>query len=197
MSDKRTICLDFDGVLHSYESGWQGIDVIPDEPVPGAFEALAKYVEVFDVCIYSSRSSSSLGVEAMKAWMHRHGLPLEVFEQLGWPTQKPPALYGLDDRVERFEGRFPSVETILAFKPWNKRSEPSLDGDAYPILRFFAYAHLPAHLQAVSRPFCELAQQLAAELPQGAETSVALRKLLESKDAAVRAAVSPTSTKAQ
>ena len=54
------------------------------------------------------------------------------------------------------------------------------------ILQFFTWAHLPPHLQAVSRPFGELAQTVA-EGPQNSETTVALRKLLEAKDAAVRA----------
>jgi hypothetical protein len=58
-----------------------------------------------------------------------------------------------------------------------------------PILQFFAWAHLPAHLQAVSKPFGELAHELAASLPRNPERTVALRKLLESKDAAVRAAL--------
>lgn len=56
------------------------------------------------------------------------------------------------------------------------------------LLQFFKYDHLPAHLAAVSRPFAELAQTVAAG-PQNPETTVALRKLLESKDAAVRAVV--------
>jgi hypothetical protein len=69
------------------------------------------------------------------------------------------------------------------------------------ILQFFAYAHLPAHLQAVSRPFCDLAHAivkgdnvpeagtvtLGGPLPRNPERTVALRKLLEAKDAAVRA----------
>lgn len=58
-----------------------------------------------------------------------------------------------------------------------------------PILRYFEFAHLPDRLRAVSMPFSELAHQLAASLPLGPELSVALRKLLESKDAAVRAAL--------
>lgn len=66
------------------------------------------------------------------------------------------------------------------------------------ILQFFAYEHLPPHLQAVSRPFCELARRLADPeagdtvnfpLPRNPERTVALRKLLEAKDAAVRALV--------
>lgn len=59
-------------------------------------------------------------------------------------------------------------------------------GQSEPILQFFAYAHLPPALQEVSRPFGELADQLM-RLPRNAERTVALRKLLESKDAAVRA----------
>lgn len=55
------------------------------------------------------------------------------------------------------------------------------------MLQFFAYAHLPAHLQAASQPFGELAQQIVATLPSNPERTVALRKLLEAKDCAVRA----------
>lgn len=57
-----------------------------------------------------------------------------------------------------------------------------------PIMQFFSYAHLPEAMQAVSRPFCELAQKML-ELPRNPERSVALRKLLEAKDAAVRAKI--------
>jgi len=56
-----------------------------------------------------------------------------------------------------------------------------------PIMRFFEFAHLPERLQVVSKPFCELAVHLIAAIPRNAERTVALRKLLESKDAAVRA----------
>lgn len=56
------------------------------------------------------------------------------------------------------------------------------------ILRFFAYDHLPPHLAAVSKPFCELAHALAGQI-RGPEATAALRKLLEAKDCAVRAVV--------
>lgn len=61
--------------------------------------------------------------------------------------------------------------------------------EADNILQFFHYAHLPETLQATSRPFCLLAEELVNTLPRCAERSVALRKLLEAKDAAVRANV--------
>lgn len=55
------------------------------------------------------------------------------------------------------------------------------------LMQFFAFAHLPQHLQDVSRPFCELAAQINGTLPDNPEKTVALRKLLEAKDCAVRA----------
>lgn len=58
-----------------------------------------------------------------------------------------------------------------------------------PLLRYFDHAHLPPHLAAVSRHFADLAEQLVARLPRTPERTVSLRKLLESKDAAVRCAV--------
>lgn len=54
------------------------------------------------------------------------------------------------------------------------------------IMQFFKYDHLPADKQAVSKPFGELAEVIH-QLPRNPERSVALRKLLEAKDAAVRA----------
>jgi hypothetical protein len=67
------------------------------------------------------------------------------------------------------------------------------------VLQFFKYEHLPPHLQSVSKPFCDLARAIAGDergmpegtpiefpLPDNPEKTVALRKLLESKDAAVR-----------
>jgi hypothetical protein len=56
-----------------------------------------------------------------------------------------------------------------------------------PMLQFFEYAHLPPHLGEVSVRFWNLAHEIVATLPRNPERTVALRKLLESKDAAVRA----------
>lgn len=61
--------------------------------------------------------------------------------------------------------------------------------EQYPILQHFQFNHLPTDLQIISRPWCNLAWKMARTLPQNAETSTALRKLLEGKDAAVRAAL--------
>ncbi len=62
----------------------------------------------------------------------------------------------------------------------NKR-EPS------PIMKFFGYKHMPAHLQTLSQPICELAMQYDTMLPEGPEKQAGLRKLLEAKDCLVRA----------
>lgn len=56
-------------------------------------------------------------------------------------------------------------------------------------LQYFAYAHLPPRLQEVSKPFHDLAHKLAEPGGDRTERAVALRKLLEAKDAAVRAEV--------
>lgn len=56
-------------------------------------------------------------------------------------------------------------------------------------MQFFAFDHLPSKLRAVSEPFGKLAQMIVDTLPRNPERTVALRKLLESKDAAVRAAL--------
>lgn len=59
------------------------------------------------------------------------------------------------------------------------------------MLKWFEFEHLPEHLQSVSKPFGELAASIVETIEGGPERTVALRKLLEAKDAAVRAKLNP------
>jgi len=59
------------------------------------------------------------------------------------------------------------------------------------MLKWFEFSHLPATLQLISQPFGELAATICARVDEGPERTVALRKLLEAKDAAVRAKLHP------
>jgi len=69
-------------------------------------------------------------------------------------------------------------------------SHGTLQGLESYLIQFFAYEHLPAHLQEISKPFGDLARHLDSTLPNNPEKSTALRKLLEAKDCAVRAKLS-------
>lgn len=123
------LCLDFDGVLHSYTSGWRGPRVIPDPPVKGAMAFVVAASEVFEVQVYSSRSRYWLGRFAMARWMFLHmaeylGGTNEAATAMGkvkFPRHKPPAMITIDDRAVTFNGTWPQVDELLAFRPWNKR----------------------------------------------------------------------------
>lgn len=133
---KHLICLDFDGVIHGYDSGWKGAHVIPDPPVPGAMAFLRGLYESgqFNCAIFSSRSKSFRGRWAMQRYVTNHlieevghqpglhldSLSLEIAEWIKWPWFKPPALVTLDDRAITFTGQFPDIEALAHFKPWNK-----------------------------------------------------------------------------
>lgn len=134
---KRPIlCLDFDGVIHSYTSGWQGPRTIPDAPVQGAILFLREFLEKFcdypeqwgcmvppgkwELHIYSSRSRYLFARSAMKKWLVANGLEREWVQILKFPTRKPPAVLTIDDRAICFDGEFPPIPGILAFQPWTK-----------------------------------------------------------------------------
>jgi len=119
----RTLCVDFDGVIHSYNSPWTGATQIPDAPVKGAFEWLESMVQYFTVAIFSSRSKESGGINAMIEWLTRHGLPPHVMTKLCFPTEKPAAVLYIDDRAWQFHGpgTMPTKADIEGFKPWNRR----------------------------------------------------------------------------
>lgn len=128
MSYVPILCLDFDGVIHSYTSGWKGADIISDPPVPGAALFIAIAVRSFEVHIFSSRSGQEGGVEAMKEYVGfilAEELPrreaAETFDAIKWPTEKPPATISIDDRAIQFTGEWPEIDALINFKPWNKQ----------------------------------------------------------------------------
>lgn len=137
MQTKPILCVDFDGVVHSYTSGWSGATIIPDPPVPGALQWLWRATEWFDVQIYSSRSKDPMAREAMLAWMVHHALgefgpdhPMsklqngpDGFYPITFAYEKPPAFLTIDDRAICFEGVWSAIDPVdlLNFKPWNRQ----------------------------------------------------------------------------
>lgn len=125
---KPILCLDFDGVLHSYASGWKGADVVPDPPVPGAIAFLREAVRHFRVAIFSSRSNQPGGLTAMHEWVGYWSVAERLSDdeelswcgELEWPAEKPPALVMIDDRALTFTGAWPSMDELKNFRPWNK-----------------------------------------------------------------------------
>ena len=142
---KPIISVDFDGVIHSYSSGWPGASTIPDPPVPGAIAALLGMLDAgFNVAIFSSRSKSIAGRWAMKRWLATAiadhwekggrepslvececwGDAAGIHRKFSWPWFKPSALMTIDDRALTFNGDWTdaaySPAAIRAFKPWNK-----------------------------------------------------------------------------
>lgn len=120
---RRTLCLDFDGVLHAYASGWKGPTVIPDPPVEGAIHFLTQAAERFDVAICSVRSSYPGAIEMMKAWLREHGLEERVLARIRFPIAKPPAELYIDDRGWRFTGAFPRLDELGDLTPWTKKTK--------------------------------------------------------------------------
>lgn len=125
--NKPILCLDFDGVIHSYKSGWKGVDVIPDDSVPGAMEFIDRARQHYRIAIFSSRSHQQNGIRAMQLWMklqlHRYSEGDEaaaeaIYCEIEWPTYKPAAKITIDDRAIRFDGTWPSVEVLNDFKTW-------------------------------------------------------------------------------
>ncbi len=98
---RRTVCLDFDGVIHSYRSGWQGETVIPDPPLHRVDEAIAQLRKNFRVVVYSARCRIPAGVQAIRDWLARHQIEVDdVCEH------KPPAFVYVDDRAVPFTGNW-------------------------------------------------------------------------------------------
>ena len=115
---KPTLLLDFDGVIHSYERGWQD-GRIYGTVTPGFFEWAAEAQELFELVVYSSRSKEPAGVEAMRLWLKQQ--PGSEGVELSFAHEKPAAFLTIDDRALMFRGSWAPFDpvTLRRFKPWN------------------------------------------------------------------------------
>ena len=114
---KQTVVFDFDGVIHSYISGWKGITTIPDPPVPGIAEAIQDIRKHYVVAVVSTRCSTPEGIEAVNNWLEKYGIEVDAVLK-----EKPPAVVYVDDRAICFDGDPSSLlPKIQMFEVWNKK----------------------------------------------------------------------------
>jgi hypothetical protein len=99
-------------------------------------------------------------------------------------VQPAAPVAGFDAPFETRGSRIVPDTRFTSDAPVNLPTDP-----VEPMLQFFALAQLPPRLQLVAKPFADLAQRIVDELPRNPERTVALRKLLEAKDCAVRSLV--------
>lgn len=114
---KKTIVFDFDGVIHSYISGWKGVDVIPDPPVYGMREALHQLcIKGYEIVIVSTRASSPEGTAAMVDWLDKYDFN-QCYDRI--TAEKAPAICYIDDRAIRFDGNVKKMMSdIESLIPW-------------------------------------------------------------------------------
>lgn len=119
---KQTVVFDFDGVIHSYSSGWKGETIIPDPPVDRIDKALKDIHDSgYEVVIVSTRTKSEEGRTAVQEWLDKYNLSQYVDRLC---SEKPPAIVYIDDRAICFDG---NPDTLLSkiqnFKPWNQKNK--------------------------------------------------------------------------
>lgn len=114
------VCFDFDGVIHSYTSGWKGDDVIPDPPVEGIKEVIDKLRnDGYKVVICSSRCERVQAKVAMLYWLNNNGIHVDQFTNV-----KPPAVCYIDDRAINFDGNTKGLyKKIKNFESYLKKGD--------------------------------------------------------------------------
>jgi len=130
MEFKLIVCVDFDGVIHSYERGWQGGEIY-GTVVPGFFDWWRRAEEAgLEVKIYSSRSKEPVQIAKMRTWLEEEakkaGIHMYLKAESGlFVHEKPPAHLTIDDRAIQFKGdwneRELQPEAIKNFKPWTQK----------------------------------------------------------------------------
>ena len=115
MSYKPTVVFDFDGVIHSYKSGWRGPENIPDPVVPGIADAIKNLRDLdYRVVVVSTRCSTPEGMGAVRYYLEKNEIIVDDVLM-----EKPPALCYIDDRAIRFDGHPEKlVGQVVNFRTW-------------------------------------------------------------------------------
>ena len=114
----KTVVFDFDGVIHSYSSGWHDGQTsweIFDPPTVGIREVIKKLRENgWSVVVVSARCSSLFGRIAIKKWLKKYDITVDAVLR-----DKIPAKCYVDDRAVCFDGEASNLfESITHFKSW-------------------------------------------------------------------------------
>lgn len=118
----HNVVFDFDGVINSYLSGFEGATIISDEPVNGIKEEIARIREEYKVVVVSTRCYKDGGIEAIKEWLDKHGIVVDDVT-----SEKPPAIVTIDDRAIVFDGESDGLlEKIKKFQPWYRSKAEEL-----------------------------------------------------------------------
>ena len=111
---RKTVVFDFDGVIHSYQSGWKGADKVPDPVVPGIREAIADLRQEYLVVVVSTRCSTAAGMKAVRDYLAENDITVDDVM-----AEKPPAVCYVDDRAIRFDGKADTIPYLVrGFKSW-------------------------------------------------------------------------------
>lgn len=120
---KRTICIDFDGVIHAYSRGWHTGEIY-DDPTPGAMDALIKLSNKYKIVILTTRADKA---DRVRQWLIRY-LPdnheryavkqsqkfYDWLKEIEITDRKPPALVYIDDRALEFRNWAVTMKMIAA-----------------------------------------------------------------------------------
>lgn len=119
-SYQPTVVFDFDGVIHSYKSGWQGAENTSDPVVPGIASAIHDLREHgYRIVVVSTRCSSPSGMEAVKKYLRKNKITVDDVM-----ADKPPAVCYIDDRAICFDGHPETLlDKVSSFVPWYQNRE--------------------------------------------------------------------------
>ena len=138
MSKVQEICFDFDGVLYTYESGWQGLTNLVDPPVEGALDFIREcFAQGFNVTIWSMRTANERylegdnvngylfsperdqGIKAIQKWLLYWGLEPDLVSRIGFPFGKSFYTLIVEDRGFRFRGKdYPDITDKSLLESW-------------------------------------------------------------------------------
>lgn len=115
----KTVAIDFDGVVH-LNHNFVNSSIIPDAPVPGAFNAIEQLRRQYRVVIFSCRADSPAAIDAISDWLEVNGIEVDEVTNV-----KPHATVYIDDRAINFAGDWQdTLEQIEGFKPWQYNQAP-------------------------------------------------------------------------
>jgi hypothetical protein len=121
---RKTVLVDFDGTLTTYQAGWQGYHICHDPPQPGALVWLWKLCQLYDVKIVSGRAKTWRGRRCIRRWLKKHAGQLwPLFKKIHVTSKKvDDYVMFIDDRAYHFNGaNYPNMKYILEFQPWCKK----------------------------------------------------------------------------